>query len=146
MSNDTKSERERLSLRVSPMTAFRLHMAYKQSTCRSKNELAEQAINFYLDYLDMENAGDFLPTALRSYVDGRLGKFEDRLSSLSFKHSVELDMLAGIIADAVRLDEDELRRRRAESVQNVKKTNGRISFEKHVHDSWDDEDGDAWQS
>lgn len=111
------------------------------------NELAERAIEFYLDYLEAGNAGDFLPKALRSYVDGRLGKFEDRLASLSFKHSVELDMLAGIIADSFQLDEDELRRRRAESVQNVKKTNGRISFEKHVRDNWDDdEDDDAWQS
>ena len=50
----------------------------------SLNELAEKAIGFYLDYLEASNAGDFLPTALKSYVDGRLGKLEERLSSLSF--------------------------------------------------------------
>nr|WP_326184224.1 hypothetical protein [uncultured Oscillibacter sp.] len=108
------------------------------------NELAEQAINFYLDYLDAGNAGDFLPTALRSYVNGRLGTLEDRLSSLSFKHSVEVDMMAGILADYFRLSEEDLRQRRAESVNNVKRTNGRISFEKRVRDSWE-EDDDQWQ-
>ncbi|WP_298016578.1 hypothetical protein [uncultured Dysosmobacter sp.] len=107
------------------------------------NELAEQAINFYLDYLDTGSAGDFLPTALKSYVDGRLGKMEDRLAALSFKQAVELDMPSGIIADSVQLDEDDLRRRRAESVKNVKRTNGRISFEQRVRESW--EDGDPWQ-
>jgi len=38
MSKDT---RERLSLRVSPVTSYRLHTAYKRSGCRSMNELAE---------------------------------------------------------------------------------------------------------
>ena len=68
MSNET---RERLSLRVSPVTSYRLHTAYKKSGCRSMNELAEQAIEFYLDYLEIGNAGDFLPVALKSYLDGR---------------------------------------------------------------------------
>ena len=107
------------------------------------NELAEKAIGFYLDYLEASNAGDFLPTALKSYVDGRLGKLEDRLSSLSFRQSVEVDMMAGILADGFRLSEEDLRRRRTESVNNVKRTNGRISLEKYARGAWEDED--EWQ-
>ncbi len=138
-----KDTRERLSLRVSPVTSYRLHTAYKRSGCRSMNELAEQALDFYLDYLDAGSAGDFLPTALKSYVDGRLGKLEDRLSSLSFKQAVEIDMMAGILADNFQFSEEDLRRRRTESVNNVKRTNGRISLEKHVREVW--EDVDEWQ-
>ena len=134
------SEKERLSLRVSPVTSYRLHTAYRKSGCRSMNELAERAIGFYLDYLEADNAGDFLPTALKSYVDGRLGKLEERLSSLSFRQSVEVD---SILADGFRLSEEDLRRRRAESVNNVKRTNGRISLEKYVREGWEDED--EWQ-
>ena len=137
------SEKERLSLRVSPVTSYRLHTAYRKSGCRSMNELAEKAIGFYLDYLEADNAGDFLPTALKSYVDGRLGKLEDSLSSLSFRQAVEMDMMAGILADGFRLSEEDLRRRRAESVNNVKRTNGRISLEKYVREGWEDED--EWQ-
>lgn len=139
MSKDT---RERLSLRVSAVTSYRLHTAYKKSGCRSMNELAEQALDFYLDYLEVGNAGDFLPTALKSYVDGRLGKLEYRLSALSFKQAVEVDMMAGILADSFQFSEEDLRRRRAESVNNVKRTNGRISLEKHVQEAW--EDSDEW--
>lgn len=108
------------------------------------NELAERAIEFYLDYLEADNAGDFLPTALKSYVDGRLGKLEEKLSSLSFRQSVEVDMMAGILADGFRLSEEDLRRRRAESVNNVKRTNGRISLEKYAREGWEDED--EWQN
>jgi len=140
MSNDT---RERLSLRVSPVTSYRLRTAYKKAGCRSMNELAERAIDFYLDYLEVGNAGDFLPMALKSYLDGRLGKLEDRLSALSFRQSVEMDMTAGILADSFQFSEDELRRRRAESVNNVKRTNGRISLERRVREAWEDED--EWQ-
>jgi len=140
MSNDT---RERLSLRVSPVTSYRLRTAYKKAGCRSMNELAEQALNFYLDYLEAGNAGDFLPVALKSYLDGRLGKLEDRLSALSFRQSVETDMVADILADYFQFSEDDLRRRRAESVNNVKRTNGRISLEKRVREAREDED--EWQ-
>ena len=51
--------------------------------------------------------------------------------------------MAGILADSFQFGEDELRRRRVESVNNVKRTNGRISLEKYVRDTWEDED--EWQ-
>ena len=40
--------------------------------------------------------------------------------------------------------EEDLRRRRAESVNNVKRTNGRISLEKYAREGWEDED--EWQN
>ena len=137
------NEKERLSLRVSPVTSYRLHIAYRKSGCHSMNELSEKAIGFYLDYLDASNAGDFLPTTLKSYVGGRLGKLEERLSLLSFRQSVEVDMMAGILADGFWFSEKDLRRCRAESVSNVKRTNGRISLEKYAQGTWEDED--EWQ-
>ena len=103
----------------------------------------ENAVDFYLDYLSANSAGLFLPASLKSYLDGRLGQLEDRLSSLTFKQAVEQDMVAGILADAFQFSEDDLHRRRAESVNNVKKTNGRISLEQRVREAW--EEDDEWQ-
>ena len=100
-------------------------------------------MDFYLDYLSANSAGLFLPASLKSYLDGRLGQLEDRLSSLTFKQAVEQDMVAGILADAFQFSEDDLHRRRAESVNNVKKTNGRISLEQRVREAW--EEDDEWQ-
>ena len=55
-------------------------------------------------------------------------------------------MVIGIIADAMEIDRDDLKRRRAESVRNVKTTNGLISLEKRARaaeePNWD---GDPWQ-
>ena len=100
-------------------------------------------MDFYLDYLSANNAGLFLPASIKSYVDGQLGQLENRMSSLLYKQAVEQDMVAGILADVYQFSEDDLRRRRAESISNVKKTNGRISLEQRVRDAW--EEDDEWQ-
>ena len=88
-------------------------------------------------------AVSFSATKDKSYLDGRLGQLEERLSSLAFRQAVEQDMVAGILADAYQFSDEDLRRRRAESVNNVKKTNGRISLEQRVRGAW--EEGDEWQ-
>ena len=116
---------------------------YQEDGSRSLTAFIENAVDFYLDYLSANSAGLFLPASLKSCLDGRLGQLEDRLSSLIFKQAVEQDMVAGILADAFQFSEDDLRRRRAESVQNVKKTNGRISLEQRVREAW--EEDDEWQ-
>ena len=100
-------------------------------------------MDFYLDSLSANNAGLFLPTSIKSYLDGRMGQLEERLSSIAFRQAVEQDMVAGILADEYQFSGEDLRRRRAESVQNVRKTNGRISLEQRVRETW--EDGDEWQ-
>ena len=120
-----------------------LERRYREDGSRSLTAFIERAIDFYLDYLSANDAGLFLSTALKSYVDGRLGQTEDRMSSLLYKQAVEQDMVAGILADTYQFSEEDLKRRRAESVKNVKRTNGRISLDQRVREAW--EEGDEWQ-
>lgn len=49
-------------------------------------------------------------------------------------------MMMGILADSYELTEEDMRRRRAESVRNVKNTNGRMPFEQKIHAENDVED------
>ena len=120
-----------------------LERRYQEDGSRSITAFIERAVDFYLDYLSANNAGLFLPTSIKSYLDGRMGQLEERLSSIAFRQAVEQDMVAGILADAYQFSGEDLRRRRAESVQNVRKTNGRISLEQRVRDAW--EEDDEWQ-
>lgn len=112
---------------------------------RSTTEYVRNAVEFYNSYVSNNDAGLFLPRSIKSYLDGRLGQLEDRVSGLLYKQAVEMDMFSGILADSFQFTEDDLRRRRANSVRNVKQTNGRISFEKRVRESWE-EDDDQWQA
>ena len=143
MGNETK---ERLPLRMKPETSRRLEQWYAADNCRSKNEFVEKAINFYVDYLETQDNRSLLPTALLAALDGRLGRLEDHIARREFTREVELDLLIGIIADAVEVDRDNLKRRRAQSVRNVKATNGLISLEKQARSAGEpDWDGDEWQ-
>ena len=132
----------RLNFRMTDETATKIERWYQEDNCRSKNEFIEKAVNCYADML-AAGESTTLPRAVQSAIDARLKLFEDRIASLLYKQAVELDMLSGIIADSFQFSEEDLRRRRAESVRNVKQTNGRISFEKRVRESWEDDDG--WQ-
>ena len=123
--------KNRLALRMKPETRQKIDQWYAASGCRSMNQFVAQAVNFYADHLSLE-ANNSLPRAVSSALDGRLGVFENRLSSLLYKQAVELDMVMGILADSYDFTEEELRRRRADSVRNVKQTNGRLSFEQKV--------------
>ena len=123
------STKEKFPLYLSPEKKATLERRYTEDGSRSITGFIENAIDFYLDYLSANNSGLFLPSAVQSYLDGRLDQFESRMASLLFKQAVELDMGLSTLADCINLDDAYLRRRRASSIQNVKRTNGRLRFE-----------------
>ena len=137
------SRKEKFPLYLSPEKKALLERRHQEDGSRSMTAFIERAVDFYLDYLSANDAGLFLPTSIKSYLDGRLGQMEERLSSLAFRQAVGQDMVAGILADAYQFSDEDLRRRRAESVHNVKKTNGRVSLEHRVRGAW--EEDDVWQ-
>ena len=141
------SPKEKFALYLTPEMKARLERRYTEDGSRSLTGFIENAINFYLDYLSANNAGMFLPTSVQSYLDGRLDQLEKRVSSLLFKQAVEMDMGMSVLADCVNLDEEYLRRKRAESVTNVKKLNGRLRLEQIVKRVQEQQDGDnGWQN
>ena len=140
------SQKEKFALYLTPDMKARLERRYQEDGSRSLTGFIENAINFYLDYLSANNAGMFLPSSVQSYLDGRLNQLEDRMSSLLFKQAVELDLGISVLADCVNLDEEYLRRKRAESVSNVKKFNGRLRLEQMAKRAQEQRDGDEeWQ-
>ena len=138
--------KERLTYRPEPETRQKIEQWYEADNCSSMNEFIDKAVSFYADYLSACR-NDMLPMAIASAINGRLKILEKNLSSLSFRYAVELDMLMGIIADTMQLDRDDLKRRRTQSVKNVRQTNGRVSLEKRAQ-LWDEDDwsDDEWQS
>ena len=122
---------------LSPEKKAILERRYQEDGSQSLTAFIEKAVDFYLDYLSANDAGLFLPTSIKSYVDSRLGQMEDRMSSLLYKQAVEQDMVAGILADIYQFSEEDLRRCRAQSVINVKKANGRVSLEQRAREFWE---------
>ena len=131
----------KMTIRLSPITEFRLERDYRLDGSRSKNEFIEKAITHYQDLLEAEQ-NEMLPVAIQSAIDGRLGMFEDRLARLLYKLAVETDMGISAVLDCIRMDSDYLRKLRADSVKNVKATNGLLTFEQKAREREDNAEGD----
>ena len=136
------TEKERLQLRLQPETREKIERWQSAAGCRSMNEFVEKAVNFYADYLASDDSGVLLSPAIQSAIDGQLQEFKEQIKSLLFKQAVEMDMGMSVLADCVNLDEEYLRRKRAESVANVKKLNGRIRLEQLAKRAQEQRDGD----
>ena len=137
-------EKDKLAVYLTPEKKAELERRCHEDGSKSMTEFIRRALDFYLGYLDAQDAGLFLPAAMRSCINGRLGTMENRMAALLFKQAVELDMCERILADSYRLDEEYLRRKRAESVKSVKRTNGQLRFEQVARQRNEDEDDDEW--
>ncbi len=96
--------------------------------CSSRSEFVEQALRFYIGYLNTKNAGAFLPEALSAMMTGTLDYYAGRIGSILFKQGVDLNVLGQIIAYDTDIDEGEYQRLRGKAIRDMKHTNGRISF------------------
>lgn len=134
----------KMTIRLSPLTEFRLDRDYRLDGSRSKNEFIEKAVIRSLDILEAEQ-NETLPAAISSAIDGRLGMFEDRMAKLLFKQTVELDMGLTALLDCVNTDPDYIHDLRADSVRNVKATNGRLTFEQKARKQYDEGGDGEWR-
>ena len=125
-------EKVRFQMRIDPDTDRKIKSAMPLANCRSQNEFVETALRFYCDYL---TAGDCTAVApmYMSAIRGTVQDSENRVCRLLFKLAVEQDMSERILADSLELDEAYLRRKRAESIDSVKRTNGQLRFEQVAH-------------
>ena len=135
--NDNK---DRLTYRPGPETKRKIERWYQEDNCRSKNEFIEKAVNRYADML---SAGESttLPRAVQSAIDARLKLFEDRISSLLYKQTVEMDMMTSLVLQSLNVSEEVLRQERAKSIAAVKRTNGQLRMEQKLREL----ESESWQ-
>ena len=131
----------RFPLRLDDVTRWKIESWYRQDDCQSRNEFVVKAVNFYAAFLAGQ-VNSVLPAAIQSAIDGRLGMFEDRMARLFYKLAVEMDMGMSAVLDCIRMDSDYLRKLRADSVKNVKATNGLLTFEQKVREREEIAEGD----
>ena len=139
------SRKKKFALYLPPDLRAEAEEHCKKDGSSSLTAFIENAVRFYLGYLDAQDAGIFLPAAIRSCINGRLGTMENRMASLLYKLAVENDMTMSMMAEALQANEEYVREQRARSVQNVKRTNGKLRFEQIARQHDEDEDeGDEW--
>ena len=80
----SKETRDRIAFRMQPETRRRIEQWYAADNCQSKNEFIEKAVNFYVDYLGIQDNTTLLPMAIMSAIDGRLSRLEDYIARSRF--------------------------------------------------------------
>ena len=121
-------EKVRFQARISPDTDRKIKESMSNANCQSRNEFVERAICFYSDYIMSKEVTNFLAPMLVSSLRATIQGSENRISRLLFKLTVEISMMMNVLAEGLEINESRLDDLRWRCVQDVKKTNGSITF------------------
>ncbi len=96
---------------------------------RNRSEFLEKAIDYYSIFLNTENNKDIVSEIFVNVVDSKLNQTENRLSKLLFKLAVEQAKLSNVLAYVSEIDDETLEKLHKKCIDDVKRTNGKITFE-----------------
>ena len=127
MSDENK---KRTAVWLSPGVIRRMDSWLEEDNCSTRSEFIEKALRFYMGYLATEDTSVYLSQALVDTLQGIVADNSNRLRTMIFKWCVELNMMGHTIAAHFRADPINRRELRAYAVDEVKRTNGQISFDR----------------
>ena len=126
-------QKVRFQMRISEKTDQAVKAAIPLANCRSQNEFVEKALLHYCAYLQSGEVANILSPMLVSAFRGTVQDSENRTARLLFKLAVEVDMMMHVLASGMEIDPAVLDKLRGRCVQEVKSTNGGISFKDAVN-------------
>ena len=124
-----EENKKRTAVWLTPGVIRRMDGWLEEDNCKSRGEFAEKALRFYMGYLATEDTSEYLSRALVDTLRGTLADNENRLCTLLFKLCVEVNMMGHTVAAHFRADPVNRRELRAYAVDEVLRTNGKISFD-----------------
>ncbi len=99
-----------------------------EKTSLSRNQLIEQAIDFYYGYKTSELNQGYLCSVVGQKIEGALSRVTDRTARLQFKEAVEINLLTRLIASQFDIDKMTYEKMRKTAVDDVKSTKGIINI------------------
>ena len=126
---NNENNKVRTAVWLRPTTIEDIDHWMKRDNCKTRSEFIDNALAFYVGYLESNDASNFLGPVLSSMIKGILENNNNRLRSLLFKWAVELNMACHTIAAHFRVDDIDRKALRAFAIDEVKKTCGQVSFD-----------------
>ena len=125
----------------------------------SRNEFIRDAVDFYLEWLNIESTEKFLTPALESVISAKLRDVEYRISQNLFRMAVEQNVITQVLICDGKYSSETIYEFHENAVSMVEKTNGTFcpsdlltaeeetddSEEVIEEDSEKDEEEDEWQ-
>ncbi|NCB63958.1 MAG: hypothetical protein EOM52_10195 [Clostridia bacterium] len=125
-------EKYRFPLRLTPEVQRMVKEAMPHDNSQSQNEYIEKAIRFYSGYLMTKDSTEYLTPTLVESLRGTLDSFGAHINRSLFRLCVENAIMENILAAGLEMRDDELMKLRARCIAEVKRTNGRLSFEDNL--------------
>ena len=125
----------------------------------SRNEFIRDAVDFYLEWLNIESTEKFLTPALESVISAKLRDVEYRISQNLFRMAVEQNVITQVLICDGKYSSETIYEFHENAVSMVEKTNGTFcpsdlltaeeetddSEEVIEEDSEEDKEEDEWQ-
>lgn len=102
---------------------------YQKDNCQSQSEFVENAIRFYAGYVSVQDATEYLVPVLSQVLRGLLEGFASHLSRNLFRLAVEEAKTWNIISGLIRVDPEQLRYIHGKAIGEVKRLQGRLTYE-----------------
>lgn len=123
------SEKLRSSIYLKKGTYLKIDSLIKLTgSTQSRNNIIENAVDFYFSYNTAQLSQDFLCGVFGSKMEGLVSNLATRISKGNFRTAVESDILTRMLATVVQMNKSEYDRLRVKAIQDVKKTNGSINI------------------
>ena len=126
---ENQEVKRRFQLWVMPSTLELADQYYRSDNSASRSEFIEKAIQFYAGYVSSQQNQDYLARVIPATVKGIVDESSNRMGRLLFKMAVEMAISENILAAVCDVNQTELTRLRGQCVQEIRKTNGLLSFE-----------------
>ncbi|MBQ7003318.1 MAG: hypothetical protein IJ955_08025 [Oscillospiraceae bacterium] len=139
-----EQNKKKTTLWIHPDLILRMDSWLEHDNCKSRSEFIDKALRFYMGYLSAGDTSDYLCSALVTTLRGTLENNNNRMRSLLFKWAVELNLAVHTIAAHFDVREGDRDRLRWYAIEEVKRTNGQISFD-HAVEMQKQLPSDEWQ-
>lgn len=114
---------------IKPSIMERVEALKEADNCSSNSEFVEKALQFYIGYLSCKENRFFLTNTITSTMKSIVNESANQQRTLLFKMAVEIAIMENIIALNNNLDEVAMQRLRGYCIDEVKKSNGMLSYE-----------------
>ena len=125
-------EKIRFPLRLTPEAQRMMKEALPHDNSQSQNEFIEKAVRFYSGYVMAKDSSEYLTPTLVESLRGTLDGYGAHINRSLFRLCVEVAIMENILAAGLDMSDEELRKLRGRCIAEIKRTNGRLSFEDNL--------------
>ncbi len=125
-------EREIFPLRLGRERMNKIKNIYSTDNCENQTEFIEKAVDFYISYLTTNKEVSFLNPMLYSAMKASLKESENRQAGNLFRLAVEMSVIMNVIASALNVDEEQIKRIRSRCRKEVLQSHGTVAFESAI--------------